>query len=464
MIAGRLSFRARVTAWYVGFVALLLIGLSLSVYFIVRGALNSSLNDQLDQHRSRSLATIVVINDTPRFAGPPPVLADDDDAFARLFDTAGRLIDPGSPLGDRLPPAADRIAAALTGESGRYDTPGPQEKFRTIILPISGDGRIVGALEAGIDRSDTDEALSALLFVLLIAVPVTILVAGIGGLILARRALRPLAEMTAMARTMSADALHERLHFQGPRDELGQLADTLDSMLERLEAAFRRQQQFTGYAAHELRTPLTAIRGQVDVALQRARSPEEYRETLRRVGDQTTRLTDLVTSLLTLARADADALAVARETVNLPALVRESLEAHAADAGRLRFDLRSVMPDVLDVSADPYLLRQLLHNLLRNALAVMPHGGAITVEAEKRDGAIGLAVADTGPALPPEDLERLFDRFHRPESARTRSSGGAGLGLAICRSIAEAHGGSIRAENLSRGGARFTVYLPDSPA
>ena len=462
MILGRRSFRARVTLWYVGLLGLLLIALSFAIYLIVRDTLNESLDEDLERRVTLVQASVVIDDEGPTLANVPRNLGDDaDEAFVRVFGSAGQLRDSDTELARRLPVAKDRVEAALAGRSRTYEVDGAGESYRVTATPIRAGTNVVGALEVGISRSDTDEALGTLLVLLLIAVPVTVAVALLGGLLIAGRALRPIIDMTNLARGMSVDALDQRLHYDGPHDELGHLADTFNRMLDRLDAAFQRQTQFTGDAAHELRTPLTAIQGQVDVALQRDRSGDEYRDVLGRIGHQAGRLTQLVRGLLTLARADAGRQALQFELVDLPSVIREVLETARPEATTRDIDLRlATVRDPFPISADRQLIGQLLDNLVRNALTVTPPGGTVEISVAEGPDGVDLSVADTGPGIPEDDRERIFDRFYRVEAARSRRDGGAGLGLAISRWIAEAHGGSIHAQNRPGGGARFTVRLP----
>ena len=454
------SFRVRVTLWYVAWVAVLLVALALAIYFVVRGTLNESLRENLEQRLAGARATLRFEDDAATLSDLRSALADDD-SFARLLSSQGDVLDSDGRFADQLPVDTARLTAALDGRSGRYRIEGPGEPYLATIVPVrSRGGAVIAALEVGVSRGDTDEALDTLLIVLLIAVPTTIVVAGGGGLLIARRALRPIRDMTDLANEISADELDRRIDYAGPPDELGQLAQTLDSMLDRLEASFEQQRRFTADAAHELRTPLTAIRGQIDVALRRERSPGEYRDVLQRVGGQSERLTQLVESLLLLARA-AGQLALETGAVELSAIVADSVAAHQGEAAERGVALTKNTGRET-VAADPALLRLLIDNLLRNALAVTPSGGSVMVRTGSEPDTVLITVTDTGPGIPEADLERIFDRFYRVQAARSRQDGGAGLGLAICRTIAEAHGGSIGARNRDEGGAEFAVRLPAS--
>jgi heavy metal sensor kinase len=245
-----------------------------------------------------------------------------------------------------------------------------------------------------------------------------------------------------------------------PDDELGRLARTFDEMIGRLDESFQRQRQFTADASHELRTPLTAIKGQVDVALQRDRDPVAYREVLQTLNSEVDRMIRLISSLLTLARADAGQIPLNRQATSIRTSLENAVEQiRPLAAGRgIILELREG-PEVTSLS-DPDLLLQLWLNLLDNAIKHTPSGGQIAVALEEDGGEAIVTVTDTGPGIAPEHLPYIFDRFYRADPARTRSEGGSGLGLSISRWIAEAHGGSIEARSQVARGSTFVVRLP----
>jgi signal transduction histidine kinase len=286
-----------------------------------------------------------------------------------------------------------------------------------------------------------------------------IVLAALTGWFLARRAMRPVDRMTRTAQAIGQSADHSRrLAEPKERDELGRLAATFNEMLDRLDHSFNTQQRFLADASHELRTPLAAIRTNVEALLRGAvEQPAERDASLRAIARETDRMGRLVSDLLALAHADAGQPLV-RRTVELDALLLDvyQQERRLADG----VDLRLGELDQVAVEGDPDRLKQLLLNLVDNALRYTPPGGVVTLDLERRDGTALLRVSDTGLGIPPEHLSRIFERFYRVDQPRSRKAGGTGLGLAICKWVAEAHGGRIEVQSKPGEGSAFTVTLP----
>ncbi|MFO0909855.1 MAG: ATP-binding protein [Isosphaeraceae bacterium] len=290
-----------------------------------------------------------------------------------------------------------------------------------------------------------------------------VFVAGLlGGWWLSARAVRPIVAMSNTVSTINATNLAQRLDLEGVDTELSSLGSLINTMLERLEGSFAQQVRFTADASHELRTPLAVILSQVELALARPREAAAYREALEACGRAGHRMKSLVDDLLTLARADSGKLELRLEPVDLGRVAEDCvalLRPLAQKRGvRLTTD---VSPTPL--KADPARLAQVLTNLLSNAIQYNHNGGEADVSVRLDAGEALVVVRDTGVGIPADDLPRVFDRFHRVDSARSRESGGSGLGLAICRSIVEAHGGTIAVSSLLDRGTTFTVRLPRSP-
>jgi heavy metal sensor kinase len=280
---------------------------------------------------------------------------------------------------------------------------------------------------------------------------------------LAGQALRPVRKIATLARSLSEHDLHRRVDVRVPRDELGELVDTFNAMLARLEGAFESLRRFTADASHELRAPLAVMSVELEHSLSRARTQAEYRqsqETLRREVDHLARLAD---QLLILARADAGGLAVAPERIDVADFLHETAGRWEATAERKGVTVEVSAPAAGWVEADPALIRRVLDNLLDNAIRHTAPGTDVLLRGG-RAGRIGwtFEVADHGPGIPLANRDRLFTRFGRADEARPRDGSGAGLGLALSAAIATAHGGSLSLVGDDGSGATFRLDLPGS--
>ena len=455
------SVRLRLTLWYTLLLAIILAAFSAGVYLTLRHNLYANLDDSIENRANVLLSIMRYEEGQPTLAGR--VSSEDPnegERFVRVFSDSGGVTFDNSAAAGGVPIDQRAVESALKGKSSTRSVSLADEGLRVRTLPIERDGRISGVLEVGQSQDDVADTLHTLLFIVGIAYPATLVVASLGGVFLAGRALSPVDRMTRLARRISAEDLGQRLNLRSRDDEVGRLARTFDEMIARLDNAFRRQRQFTADASHELRTPLTAIKGQIDVALQRRRDPAAYRQALQVVNEEVDRMMRLLGSLLTLARADAGQIPLAFEAVSLPDVVDAAVEQVRPVASERGIDLQLVSSPAVTLRADEDLLLQLLLNLLDNAAKYTPAGGQVTVGWNVGAGQVELWVRDTGIGIASEHLPHLFDRFYRVDRARSRAEGGAGLGLAISRWIAEAHGGSISVESAPGRGSTFAVTLP----
>ncbi len=460
------SIRARLTLWYVGILAVILILFAAGAYAAMRRTLNESLDDGLE-NRAFFAHELLVFDESGRPGLDWP--EDDpnlDDAFQRIIGVDGEILFDNSRAFGDIAVDGDALARALAGDPHRGTVDAGAQQARVFTIPIEHDGLIVGALQAGESTSDVKDTLRILLLVFAVALPAGLVLATGGGYWLSSRALGPIDKITRAAHDISERDLSRRLALDLPDDEVGRLARTFDGMIERLDAAFQRQRQFTADASHELRTPLTAIRGQIDVALQRPRDAAAYQQVLATINEQVERMTRLVGGLLMLARTDARALRIERERVDIAGLVRS-----VADQVRPLVERKGLLLDVVGsgdpvVNGDEGLLLQLVLNLVDNAIKYTETGGitlswrAVEDSPGRADRVAQVTVSDTGPGIDPEDRARIFERFYRVGAART-PEGGAGLGLSICRWIAVEHGGDVTVES-SGAGSQFTVSLPSA--
>jgi heavy metal sensor kinase len=395
-----------------------------------------------------------------RFFGFSPL-----DRYFEMFDPLGRR-DPRRPRArsGKLPlsPKALKNASQGLRTLETVEGTGPYP-IRVLIVPVIQAGHVIKLVQVGMSLENMYKTRRRFLLIMAAVLPLGVLLAGGVGGILALRALRPVDKMTQAARRISGEHLEERLQEAGTGDELDRLASTLNDMLGRLDGAFRQIRQFSADASHELQTPLTILKGEIEVALRSERNPEEYQSVLRSGLEEIDRVSHLVDGLLLLARADAGVLRMDRRSVHLKNLLEEV----CAQMKVVRDDhsvtlLRSLMEPV-SIQGDREHLRRLLLNLVDNAIKYTPEGGCVTLSLQRIGQWASLRVSDTGIGLSIDDQERIFNPFYRSTEARSQGEGGAGLGLSIARSIAEAHGGRIQVESTSGRGSTFTVLLPIHP-
>jgi two-component system OmpR family sensor kinase len=355
---------------------------------------------------------------------------------------------------------------------GRHDEPftveGPDGGARVATQTIQLASRKI-LLVSSQPLGEVSELLEEARFGALIALPVALLLSLFTGYALARRALTPVASMTAEARRIGARNLHDRLSIQNPHDELGQLAVTFNSVLERIDRALEQQRRFTADASHELRTPIALIRAEADVALSGSNGrgsveEEEYRAALNVIRDGSQQLSRVVNDLFLLARADAGQTMITPHEMQLDDLVRATSHGMRALADEKGLELKINVDGSVPYQGDEEMLRRILRNLLDNAIKYSTGPGTIEVSLIRDAGTYRVCVSDSGQGISPEAQGHIFDRFFRGDSARghveSQSGSGAGLGLAIAREIAELHGGRVELSRSNGKGSTFELILP----
>ena len=463
-----MSIRARLTVWYTGLLAVILVGLGFVLYALFSYSLWSKAEDSLHA-RATQLVSFIESADLAREDAASSDLTDPsvvdrfsaDGTLIQIGDNQGRVINRSRTLTARPMSSGSAVGRALDGrasfERAVVAGVGPVLVYTA---PIMQRHSIIGVVQVATPVATITEALEPLRLLMLAVGTGALIVAAVGGHLLASVALAPIDRITQTARAIAAGTLDRRLHLTGAKDEVRRLAQAFDEMLDRIDETLARERQFTGDAAHELRTPLTILKGELEVALRRERPAGAYREAIVSMAQEVDRLVRLVEDLLILARADAGGVPLDLHLVPVETLVR-SAEAHFSGAAQEKaITLRAEGTASLTVLGDADRLRQLLTNLIDNALAYTPGGGTVRLTWE-RDGAFArLRVIDTGSGIAPEDLPHLFDRFYRADRARVRTSGGSGLGLSIAQSIVNAHGGRIEIESRLGSGTTVTVWLP----
>lgn len=303
------------------------------------------------------------------------------------------------------------------------------------------------------------QQLREILVVLVLGLPLIVVLAGLGGYVLARRALSPIDHLAGEARRITAERLHERLSVPNEHDEIGRLAAVINDTFARLESSFAQLRRFTADASHELRTPLSVIRGIGENALRETRTHPEYKDAMGSMLEEVDRLTRLVDTLLKLSRGDAGTIRLAHDVLDLGDLTREVVSSLGILAEERQQRLQVVAEENVRVSADRLVLRDAITNVVDNAIKYGPSRSTIDVRVEADGDQVTLTVADAGPGIPVEHRERIFDRFYRVDDGRSRDMGGTGLGLAIAKWAVEANGGRISFEGAGTGSV-FRIILP----
>jgi two-component system, OmpR family, heavy metal sensor histidine kinase CusS len=336
-------------------------------------------------------------------------------------------------------------------------------RVTTASVPVGSPATRSDTIQIAVDVSQKEELLARYRFWFWGILLATFAIFPLLGYQIARRGIRPVEQMATTARHISSTNLRERILSEGYPSELASLASTFNQMLDRLEESFDRISRFSADIAHDLRTPVNNIRGEAEVALARTRSADEYRNVIESFLEEAVRLSALIGDLLFLARAESPLTHLRRERVDVRELlggVVDYYEASAADGGISLTAASAAEPVIAEL--DRTLLQRAVGNLVSNALANTPPGGAVLLETNAESLAIRIDVSDTGIGIPPEALPRVFDRFFRVDSSRSQASGGTGLGLAIVQSIALLHGGNVQISSRPGQGTRVTLHMPAS--
>lgn len=458
------SVRVRLMLWHVGILALLLITLSTGLYAVLR----QNFYDRADiTLKSVAVATVSLLGKELSESGLDELAARDavktlkfPDQTLAIFDASGDLL-AEAPFGTTQLTPAPRSSSLREGEASLYT-----------IAPVDGrELRRVAAMRVTLQPVGrtytivTSRSLTPLLGelaadqqILAIAIPVGLLLAAMGGWYLARKSLEPVLAMAQHAHRIGAENLDQRLPVVNPRDELGQLAATFNSLLSRLSAAFTLQRQFMADASHQLRTPLSVMRLATSVTLAKhTRTEEEYRSALTTIDEQGRRLTRIVEDMFHLARADSGRLRIVDHAFYLDELLLKTTQAASVLGASKSVTLETGPMTESESHGDEELLRQMILNLLDNAVKHTDAGGTVAVGLDRTDGDYVISVRDTGTGIPFARQEHIFERFYQIDAA---DANGAGLGLPIARSIAEAHGGSLVLERSDSSGSVFVVRLP----
>jgi heavy metal sensor kinase len=459
--------RVRLTAAYAALFTLLAAIAGLAFWVAYQHSQYATTDSELTE-RVQSLVTGLETDTALVTFDKQDVVADAEqgEVSGVLLGPDGRILDTvGKPVSLRLAQRLMRRHVATVAAPIVETDSDAVGDMRVLARPVDIGGGKTGFIVANHPMSEIQDNLTQAAILLVLVVVSLVIIASALGYWLAGRALKPVRVIAGAARDISEHDLNRRLSLDLPPDELGELAETFNGMLARLEAAFGTLRRFTADAAHELRAPLAMIRAELEVSLARARSVTDYQVTHRLVLSEVERMGRLADQLLLLARADSGSLAPRFERIDLSDLLEETVDRWHSLAGSRGVRLALEPPPTGLLWADPQLLRRLVDNLLDNAVRHSPDGADVLLAAGRDGERWRLEVADAGAGVPAEIRGSLFERFTRGDPARGRETGGAGLGLALCAVIAELHGGSIRlaSPNGPPPGAHFVVELATDP-
>ena len=456
------SIRAKLTLWYLGIAAAVLTAFAVAIYLYLSQGLLRAIDTSL-QHQAERIAQAMLnpLNDDEVSQPDVLMLAPQ---FVSIVDRDGKVIDRILDAeSHEVPIIKAALYAAAQDLKPRFDNVEvtPTEPARIVTWPVRDDEGEIFFIVVGHSLKELYQAQRQLLLLLAVSNPVALVLAFLGGLMIANKALKPVDRLTRAAERIGRGDLSERVEETGTRDEIGRLAATFNEMIGKLEQAFERERRFTADASHELKTPLAILRGDIEVTLRRNREAEEYKRVLSSSLEEIARLTKLTDDLLTLARSDAGEQMLELEPVRLDEL---AAEAHAylqplARSLNVALDYEPSPSPVL-VEGDGKRLKQLLVNLLDNAIKYTPAGGSANLKLEVEGSSVIIEVSDTGRGIPSDALPHIFDRFYRQSDPMDSRMTGFGLGLAISKWIVDAHDGTMEVLSEPGRGSRFSVSLP----
>ena len=463
--------RARLTLWYVSLLAAILVVVLVMVYLLLARALYVRIDDSLQavvQVAATSLANDLAegqgVDDAARSTAAE--LASRQQLLA-IYDGRGRLLGEAGREDDIVVPLPPVSEIPTDGDASLVtivEADDLDDRHRLALRRVTIPPGVEYVIVVGSSLESIDEELESLRGILAYVVPLSLVVAGIGGWFLAGRSLSPVVAMADRARKIGVESLNARLPVANPRDELGLLSETFNELLARLETSVEQQRQFMADASHELRTPVTIARTAARVALQQpTRTESEYRETLEIVEQETIRLSRIVDDMFTLTRADAGNYPVRTTPMYLDEVVDDVVRAARVVASTRDVSVTAECVQSAAFTGDEELIRRLIINVLDNAIRYSPASGTVRVALDRAADVYAVSVSDQGPGIAAEAQSKIFERFYRVDTARTHdgvSDGGAGLGLALARWIATVHGGDVRLAASSRLGSTFVITLP----
>ena len=462
------TFRGRLAVLYISIELSILIVAAMVLYLVLSHKVSSAVDEEL---LSQGQSLVGELERSPFYFWSRYL-----DSFSAHFSGSVELVEAHGMIlfnsDDTLTSRGGDEISEVMARAMRRDGPAfistrsllRKDNLRIIALPVRRMQEQVAILLLARNTNDIQGFFKLLYLIGGMLGLISMAISAWAGFVMAKRALAPIQEITVAARAVAAGDLSRRLNAEVPDKEIRVLVRALNKMFGDLQASFQSQKRFTADASHELRLPLTIMKGEIEVALRQPRPADEYADTLRHQLDTIERMQRIVNDLLTLAKADAGTLELAQEPIDLSLMLQEAGQHHLVLFAQKNIGLDMDLEDGLEVMGDASHLERAILNLLNNAWKYAPEGSTVHMSAHAQDNHVRIGVRDEGPGIGVEHQSLVFDRFYRADDARARSggegAGGAGLGLAICKRIVEAHGGRIWVESQPGHGAQFLIDLP----
>ncbi|HEY4215450.1 MAG TPA: ATP-binding protein [Steroidobacteraceae bacterium] len=459
------SLSFRLVTWYAGLLTIVFVTLGALTFLLVRHNLEGNLLETQNR-RAQQIADTLVAAVARTGEGAVPYQIEDlyspeaNDRFIRVTRDDGHLLyASGTPKDHSFDPAVVAPAAWRGPVEFKRKETIPGSDLLIAAVPHSVGGRRY-LVEVGVSGSRVEEVLSEFLIMLAVGLPVAVFVAVAGGFMLVRRSLEPVDRLARKAEDITQHNLSDRLPEMRTGDELERLSTSLNLMISRLEEAVQTSKRFLADASHELRTPLTVLQGELESLAQRPQQPVEMAERLGSLLEETTRLSGIVEGLLALSRLDAGEAQAEWVEFDLAELAATTADQMCLLAEDKDITVTCEAARGITVKGDRARLKQVIVNLLDNAIKYTGRGGSVKLQISRQNGDAVLDVVDNGVGIPAESLPHVFKRFFRVDDSRSREQGGAGLGLSIVKSICTAHGAQVEVSSKPGEGSRFRIRQP----
>jgi two-component system, OmpR family, sensor kinase len=461
-----LPIKWRLTVWYGGILALILIVFSSGVYIYFKNSLQKSIDTKIKSIGEVLSSSLTETHSQSIFGNFERYLENvlgrkPKGKFIQIIDSSGRI---GAKMSDieteTVPTSFSTLERALKGEVIYETIEGARPRLRIVTIPIVEENKkVTSIVQVGTSLEDFDETMKKLLIIMIISIPTSISVTIVIGYFMAKKALKPVDQIRKAAIKISSSNLDERIDIGKRRDELSRLAETFNDMITRLKDAFQRINQFSIDVSHELKTPLTILKGETEVTLRKDRENEDYRKLLKSHLEEVDRMTRIVDDLLLLSKADSEEIRLNIEDIALRDLVVDicmDMKIFADNKG-----IELIVSELEDVrlKGDELKLRRMLWNVVQNGIKYTEKGGKVEISSYVNNGYVWIDVKDNGVGISEKDMKYIFDRFYRGDKSRRRESG-SGLGLSISKWIAEAHRGVIEVKSRPLEGTLFSIKLP----